>query len=88
MIFARAAGCELTLDRWPELGRGLVLGPLVPSRFRLEGPDALPGAAETFARDAAAFGAITSNDMTPRERMYWERVRRSQYAQGFAAGNG
>lgn len=75
LTFARAAGCEPNLDRWPELSRALLFGPLAPSCFRLEGPDALPGAAETFARDVAAFGAITSNDMTPRERMYWERVR-------------
>lgn len=75
LTFARAAGCEPNLDRWPELSRALLFGPLAPSCFRLEGPDALPGAAETLARDVAAFGAITSNEMTARERMYWERVR-------------
>ncbi|OAN38958.1 flavin-containing monooxygenase [Mycolicibacterium iranicum] len=75
LTFARAAGCEPNLDRWPELRRALLFGPLAPSCFRLEGPDALPGAAEMFTRDAAAFGAITSNEMTPREQAYWEQVR-------------
>lgn len=74
--FARAAGCEPHLDAWPDLRRALLFGPLAPSSFRLEGPDALPEAAEMFARDAAAFGAITSNQMTPREQGYWEQVSR------------
>jgi orotidine-5'-phosphate decarboxylase len=34
--------------------------------------DALPGAAAAFARDAAAFGAITSNALTTREQEHWE----------------
>jgi hypothetical protein len=36
----------------------------------LQGPDALPDAPARFARDAAAFGAITSNEMTEREQRY------------------
>jgi dimethylaniline monooxygenase (N-oxide forming) len=47
------------------------LGPLAPSCFRLEGPDALPDAEERFTREAATFGAITSNELTQRERAYW-----------------
>lgn len=70
LTFARAAGVEPDLGRWPDLRRALLFGPLAPSCFRLEGPDALPDAAERFARDAAAFGAITSNEMTERERAY------------------
>ena len=53
-----------------------LFGPLAPSCFRLEGPDALPDAQARFARDAAAFGAITSNEMTDREERYWSRVGR------------
>jgi hypothetical protein len=65
--FARAGGVEPRLDAWPGLRRALLFGPLAPSSFRLEGPDALPDAAARFARDAAAFGAITSTELTERE---------------------
>ncbi|SOX52805.1 dimethylaniline monooxygenase [Mycobacterium ahvazicum] len=75
LTFARAAGVEPDLNNWPRLRRALLFGPLAPSCFRLEGPDALPDAAERFARDAARFGAITSNHMTEREQRNWLRVR-------------
>lgn len=75
LTFARAAGVEPSLDNWPRLRRALLFGPLAPSCFRLEGPDALPDAAERFERDAARFGAITSNDMTAREQGQWSRVQ-------------
>ena len=71
---ARAAGVEPHLDNWPDLHRALLFGPLAPSCFRLEGPDALPDAAARFARDASAFGAITSNELTEREQTYWSLV--------------
>ena len=58
----------------PHLRRALLFGPLAPSCFRLEGPDALPDGAARFARDAAAFGAITSNELTEREQRYWSLV--------------
>ena len=58
-------------DSWPQLRRALLFGPLAPSCFRLEGPDALPDAADRFARDAAAFGAITGNELSVREQAYW-----------------
>jgi dimethylaniline monooxygenase (N-oxide forming) len=74
LTFARAAGVEPHLDAWPELRRALLFGPLAPSSFRLEGPDALADAPSRLARDAAAFGAITSNEFTDRERDYWSRV--------------
>ena len=61
LTFARAAGVEPHLENWPDLQRALLFGPLAPSCFRLEGPDALPDAQARFVRDAAAFGAITSN---------------------------
>jgi dimethylaniline monooxygenase (N-oxide forming) len=71
LTFARAAGVEPQLDNWPHLRRALLFGPLAPSCFRLEGPDALPDAPLRFEREAAAFGAITSNELTERERNYW-----------------
>ena len=74
LTFARAAGVEPHLDDWPHLRRALLFGPLAPSCFRLEGPDALPDAPIRFVRDAAAFGAITSNDLTERERRYLSLV--------------
>ena len=74
LTFARAAGVEPHLDDWPHLRRALLFGPLAPSCFRLEGPDALPDAPIRFVRDAAAFGAITSNDLTERERRYLSMV--------------
>lgn len=74
LTFARAATVEPHLDNWPDLRRALLFGPLAPSCFRLEGPDAQPDAPARFARDAAAFGAITSNEPTERERRYWSLV--------------
>ncbi|MGO4443222.1 flavin-containing monooxygenase [Mycobacterium sp. 2YAF39] len=75
LTFARAAGVEPQLENWPGIRRALLYGPLAPSCFRLEGPDALPDAQARFARDAAAFGAIISNAMTERERRYWVQVQ-------------
>jgi hypothetical protein len=74
LTFAYAAGVEPVLANWPDLRRALLFGPLAPSSFRLDGPDALPEAAAAFARDAAAFGAITSNDFTDREKAYLAMV--------------
>jgi dimethylaniline monooxygenase (N-oxide forming) len=74
LTFARAARVEPHLDNWPQLRRALLFGPLAPSCFRLEGPDALPDAPVRFGRDAAAFGAINSNELTERERRYWSLV--------------
>jgi hypothetical protein len=74
LTFARAAGVEPNLDDWPHLRRALLFGPLAPSCFRLQGPDALPDAPIRFAHDAAAFGAITSNELTQREQRYWSVV--------------
>jgi cation diffusion facilitator CzcD-associated flavoprotein CzcO len=79
LTFARAAGVEPNLRNWPELRRALLFGPLTPGCFRLEGPDALPDAPARFARDAAAFGAITSNQLTEREQMYWSMVKNQRH---------
>jgi dimethylaniline monooxygenase (N-oxide forming) len=82
VIFARAAGVEPHLGSWPNLRRALLFGPLAPSCFRLEGLDALPDAPDRFARAAAAFGAITSNDMTERERSYWSLLKAAEATAG------
>lgn len=74
ITFARAAGVEPTVDDWPDLRRALLFGPLAPSCFRLQGPDALPEAPIQFGCDAAAFGAITSEEFTDRERAYCAMV--------------
>ncbi len=74
LMFARAAGVEPAVDDWPHLRRALLFGPLAPSCFRLQGPDAMPDAPVRFVRDAAAFGAITSNELTDRELRYWTMV--------------
>ncbi|OBK81200.1 FAD-dependent oxidoreductase [Mycobacterium sp. 1164985.4] len=70
LTFARAAGVEPAVANWPEFTRALLFGPLAPSCFRLEGPDALPDAPARFADDTAAFGAITSPAFTERENAY------------------
>jgi dimethylaniline monooxygenase (N-oxide forming) len=78
VTFARAAGVEPRLDNWPDLRRALLFGPLAPSCFRLDGPDALPHAPDRFAREAAAFGAITSNEFTERELHQWSLIEGSR----------
>jgi cation diffusion facilitator CzcD-associated flavoprotein CzcO len=74
LAFARAAGVEPRVENWPHLRRALLFGPLAPSCFRLEGPDALADAPIRFARDAAAYGAITSNEFSDREKLHWSLV--------------
>lgn len=75
LMFARASGIEPDLESWPDLRRALLFGPLAPSCFRLQGRDALADAAVRFGRDAATFGAITSNEWTEREQKYWSLMR-------------
>lgn len=56
--FARAAGVEPSLERWPRLTMPLLFGPLSPVSFRLEGHDALPDAPDRVAAEAEAFGCV------------------------------
>ncbi|HXV29333.1 MAG TPA: NAD(P)-binding domain-containing protein [Sinorhizobium sp.] len=67
LTFARNAGVEPDLAQWPELQRPLLFGPLSPVSFRLEGPDADPGAPAKMRSAAAAFGAIQDDCFTPEE---------------------
>jgi dimethylaniline monooxygenase (N-oxide forming) len=61
LLFARRAGVEPDPERWPELRRALLSGPLSPVSFRLEGPDSLADAPARTAAEAAAFGYLDSN---------------------------
>jgi hypothetical protein len=65
LLFARAAGVEPEFDRWPELARAFFFGPLAPVSFRISGKDSLANAPQRFTSDAAAFGCLPCNDLTP-----------------------
>ena len=56
--FARAAGVEPSLERWPRLATPLLFGPLSPVSFRLQGHDALADAPDRVAAEAEAFGCV------------------------------
>ena len=62
--FARVAGVEPSIERWPDLAIPLLFGPLSPASFRLEGRDALPDAPARVAADAAAFGCVQTGEPT------------------------
>jgi hypothetical protein len=62
--FARAAGVEPSLERWPNLAMPLLFGPLSPVSFRLEGHDALPDAPSRVAAEAEAFGCLPAGSPT------------------------
>jgi cation diffusion facilitator CzcD-associated flavoprotein CzcO len=63
IMFARRAGVEPDLRRWPDLRRALLFGPLSPASFRIAGPDRRADAPEAAAAAAASFGAITNPHM-------------------------
>ena len=67
VLFAREAGVEPEVERFPELARALLFGPLTPVSFRLSGRDSLPDAPQRVAQEAAAFGAVPSADLTPEQ---------------------
>jgi len=64
-LFARAARVEPELERWPDLARSLIFGPLAPMSFRMSGRDSLTDAPWRFAADVQAFGCVTSNQLAP-----------------------
>lgn len=66
--FATLAGVEPRLERWPHLARALLFGVLSPASYRLDGPEALPDAAEQVVRDTAAFGALDGAGFSAEER--------------------
>jgi dimethylaniline monooxygenase (N-oxide forming) len=65
MLFSRAAGVEPELERWPELTRAFLFGPLSAVSFRMTGRDNLADAPERYANEIRAFGCIPSNELTP-----------------------
>ena len=56
---------EPELERWPELARPLMFGPLTPMSFRMSGRDSLADASERFAAEVMAFGCVPSNQLMP-----------------------
>jgi cation diffusion facilitator CzcD-associated flavoprotein CzcO len=72
--FARAAGVEPSLDRWPDLATALLFGPLSPVSFRLEGHDALPDAPARVLKEAEAFGCVSSQGTTAAQRQQLEEL--------------
>jgi dimethylaniline monooxygenase (N-oxide forming) len=61
LLFAREAGAEPDLRRWPRLARALLFGPLSTISFRLSGPDHLHEIEARIAAEARAVGAAVSS---------------------------
>ena len=80
LSFARAAGVEPDLERWPQLARALLFGPLAPVSFRLQGRDALPDAATRFEAEARAFGCGPSTPFSPREAEWLQALDAARQA--------
>lgn len=74
LLFARAAGVEPELHQWSNHLRALLFGPLSATSFRLSGPDSLPDAAQRFAEEAIAFGAVPSPQLTPDQQAQLEAL--------------
>jgi dimethylaniline monooxygenase (N-oxide forming) len=72
--FARLAGVEPLPARTPEIARALLFGPLTATSFRLQGRDALAGAAGVVAAEAARFRAVTDPSFTGAERDQLRRL--------------
>jgi thioredoxin reductase len=68
LLFAREAGVEPDLYQWSDHLRALLFGPLSATSFRLSGPDSLPDAAQRFAEEAIAFGAVPSPQLKPEQQ--------------------
>lgn len=54
LTLAEELGVAPNAPDWPELSEALIFGPLLPPRYRLSGPGAMPGAADLFAEQLAA----------------------------------
>jgi dimethylaniline monooxygenase (N-oxide forming) len=64
LLFAREAGAEPDLRRWPRLARALLFGPLSAVSFRLSGPDSLPEAGKRIGAEAQALGTVVSPEFS------------------------
>jgi len=83
--FARAAGVEPALERWPDLAIPLLFGPLSPASFRLDGRDALPDAPARVAADAEAFGCVPPGGPTPAQCEQLEELAASSRNESLTA---
>jgi dimethylaniline monooxygenase (N-oxide forming) len=83
--FARLAGAEPLPAQTPEIARALLFGPLTATSFRLQGRDALAGAAAGLAAEAARFGAITDPSFTAAERDQLRRLADARDDAGLAS---
>lgn len=54
LALAEAAGVTPNIRAHPDLAEPLLFGPMLPPRYRLDGPGAQPGAARTFRNQLAA----------------------------------
>lgn len=54
VTLAEELGVAPIAEDWPKLSEALIFGPLLPPRYRLSGPGAMPGAADLFAEQLAA----------------------------------
>jgi len=77
-LFARAAGVEPELERWPELARALIFGPITPASFRMSGRDSLPDAPKRFAEEARMFGCIRSDKFAPEQISQLQALARAR----------
>jgi hypothetical protein len=84
MLFARATGVEPNLGQWPELGRGLMFGPLTPASFRMTGRDSLPDAPARFAEEIKAFGCMSSDQLTPMQAGQLQALAGARNDEAFA----
>jgi hypothetical protein len=84
-LLADQAGVAPDPARWPDLARALLFGPQSPASFRLEGPDALPDAADRVLAGAAAFGAIPDGTLTAEERAQLDALPAARGAAPLAA---
>ena len=73
-----AAGVAPDLDRRPELVEPLLFGPMLPARYRLDGPGSVPDAADTFLQQVAASprAPVESDDLSAVELLGLARLFR------------
>ncbi len=84
LLFARAAGVEPDVSRWPELARALLFGPLAAVSFRLEGHDAIPDAAARYVEQARLAGPPSIDAITPQQRTQLQTLAKVRGDQGLA----
>ena len=84
-LLARAAGVEPDPARWPELSRALLFGVQSPVSFRLEGPDALPDAADRVRHEAGVFGTLAHLDLTDEEKIHLRTLAAARGDDAFSA---